>query len=174
MLKFMWITVGILLAILAIIVLLYVLLIKKFNRLNRKIYKFKEEKNLKEENMLIIYQPSKHKTTLKIVENIKGVLDNKNYGYVIHTLTDKLENYNNYKKVIFVAPVYFGEIHLEFYKKIVMHKFNNLIIVYNGLNKESNKEDSITEKYSKNKYAKIKLHTEDIELVKEFINKEVK
>ena len=52
-------------------------------------------------------------------------------------------------------------------------KIDNLIMVYNGLNKESNKEDEFVERHIK-KYSKIKLYSEDIERVKEFIDGEVK
>ena len=79
---------------------------------------------------------------------------------------------DKYKRVLFVATVYFGAIHNEFLKKIMEVKFKNLTIVYNGLNKESSKEDEFVKKYL-NKYNKIKLHTDDIDSVKEFIQKEI-
>ena len=94
------------------------------------------------------------------------------YGYVIHTLDDKIENYDKYKRVIFVAPVYFGNIHNEFLKKVYQCRITNLIMVYNGLNKESNKEDEFVKK-NINRYKKIKLTTDNIELIKEFMVKEI-
>ena len=169
---YIFIACGIILALLLIMITLYILLIKRVRDSNTKIYKFKTEENIKEENILIIYQPSRHKTTEKIVELIKEEINNTEYGYVIHTLDEKKENYDKYKRVLFVAPVYFGAIHNEFLKKIMEVKFKNLTIVYNGLNKESSKEDEFVKKYL-NKYNKIKLHTDDIDSVKEFIQKEI-
>ncbi len=163
----------IVIGLLLIMVALYISMIMRIRGFSRKVYKYKEEKNLLNKNVLIIYQPSKHQTTYKIVENIKEVLNAKGYGYFIHTLTEDVENYGEYEKVIFVAPVYFGEIHLEFLKKVMNCKIDNLIMVYNGLNKESNKEDEFVERHIK-KYSKIKLYSEDIERVKEFIDGEVK
>lgn len=164
---------GIIGVLLVVMILLYAAIILKVRATNRKVYRYREEKNLKEENVLIIYQPSKHKTTNKIVDNIKQTLEDTRYGYFIHTLNEVVEDYSSYKKVIFVAPVYFGEIHLEFLRKILHCKINNLIMIYNGLNKESNKEDEFVKKNIR-RYSKIKLYTEDIERVKEFIKKEVK
>ena len=154
-----------------ILIVLYIILIRRVRNINVKLFKYKKEEQLKQNNVLIIYQPSRHKTTYKIVEKIKEVLSENEYGYLIHTLDNKLEDYSKYKKVVFVAPVYFGEVHIEFIKKVMTHKFNNLSIVYNGLNEDSNKEDEYIKKYV-SRYSKIKLHTKDIEKVKNFVKKE--
>ena len=170
--KIIIICLFIIIVLVVVLVSLYAIMIIKLRRMNRKIVKYNEERNLKENNVLIVYQPSKHGTIEKIVECIKETLTLKGIGYLSHTLTKEMEDYSKYKKVIFVAPVYFGEIHFEFLKKIVTYNDNNLIIIYNGLNKESHKEDEMIKKYFK-KYKKIKLYTEDIERVKPFINREV-
>jgi len=87
-------------------------------------------------------------------------------------LDGKKENYDKYKRVIFVAPVYFGAIHNEFLRKVMGHQFKNLVVIYNGLNEESNKENEFVKKYV-NKYSSIKLHTKDIETVKDFMKREI-
>ena len=93
---------------------------------------------------------------IKYMLSLENLINNSSFGYVIHTLDDKMEDYNKYEKVIFVVPVYFGEIHAEFAKKVISHKFNNLVVIYNGLNKESNKEDEFIKKYV-GKYKKINI-----------------
>jgi predicted Holliday junction resolvase-like endonuclease len=163
------IAVVILIAILSII---YFFLIGKLRKMNTKIFKYKEEVELKTNNVLIVYQPSRHKTTIKIKDLVKEELLKKGYGIKAHTLNKKNETYSEYKYVIFIAPVYFGEINKEFINKVRNNKINNLIIIYNGLNNESNNEDKLVSKEIKSKYHKTKLHTSDIELVKEFLNRE--
>ena len=135
--KYILIVCGVVSALLALMTILYIALIGRVRNVNTKIYKYKEEKDLKEENVLIIYQPSKHNTIQNIVVYIREEIAKTKYGYVIHTLDDKIENYDKYKRVIFVVPVYFGNIHNEFLKKVYQCRITNLIMVYNGLNKES-------------------------------------
>ena len=97
----------------------------------------------------------------------------KGYGYTSEVLSKKNYDYLPYKYVIFIAPVYFGQIHNEFIKKISTTKIKNLLIVYNGLNKESNNEDVQIKKLSINKYRKIKVYSDDNEAIREFIKREV-
>jgi len=170
--NFIWIVCAILGSMLLIMAVLHILLIKKVRDSNTKIFKYKQEEKIKEENVLIIYQPSRHKTITKIIDLIKEELNNTEYGYLIHTLDGKKENYDKYKRVIFVAPVYFGAIHNEFLRKVMGHQFKNLVVIYNGLNEESNKENEFVKKYV-NKYSSIKLHTKDIETVKDFMKREI-
>lgn len=157
----------------AFLTLVYILLLLKIRKINLKIYKYKHESVEKENNVLIIYQPSRHKTIYKIVELIKKEIVDKNYGYHIHTLNKSLENYSQYKYVILVAPVYFGDINENFHNILSNAKIKNLMIIYNGLNANSDNEDSKVNQISISKYKKIKVHTMDIELVNEFINKEM-
>ena len=154
--------------------LIYFILLYKLKNLNTKISRRRKEEHLKENNVLIVYQPSIHKTTIKIASLIKEEILNKGYGYTYLTLNDSNEEYSKYKYVFFVAPVYFGQIHNEFINKVSKNKIKNLLIVYNGLNFESNKEDEDLKKVSISNYKMIKLHTNDIDTLKDFINKEVK
>lgn len=156
-----------------VLALLYLFLMFKLKNINNKIYRYKETKNLKDKNILIIYQPSRHKTISKIVNLIENKVSEKGYGTKIHTLTRNDENYDLYKYVIFVVPVYFAEVNNELINKVKNHKFNKLIVIYNGLNKDSNNEDKSVKKNSINKYSKIKLNTQNIENVNDFIDKEV-
>ena len=151
----------------------YFILLFKLRNINNKIYKLKKEELIKENNVLIVYQPSIHSTINNLVELIKEEVINKGYGFVKHTLSKQAEDYSKYKYVIFVAPVYFGQVHNEFINKLSNQKIKNLLIVYNGLNKESDRENKELTKGSVNKYKHIKLHTEDINDVKEFIKREV-
>lgn len=168
----MYVIAGIL-GLIAFLTLIYILLLSKLRKINAKIYRYKQEKNFSKDNVLIVYQPSRHKTTNKIVDLIKEIISKKGYGYNIHTLTEELESYNEYKYVIFVAPVYFGEINQNFMRILSKVKIKNLLIVYNGLNSNSENEDVKAKQISLSKYKKIKVHTTDIDLVNEFINKEV-
>ena len=172
--SFLWYVIFAVLGLALILSLVYFLLLQKLRRLNIKLYKRKVETNLKNENVLIVYQPSRRGTINKIVDNIKESLQQKQYGYVTSTLSNINEDYNNYKYTIFVMPVYFGEVHARYINIVNTTKIKNLLIVYNGLNLESNNEDKNVKNSSLSIYKKIKLHTTDIELVKEFINKEVK
>lgn len=167
-----WIAIGIILTLLVVMSVLYVFAILKVRNTNSKIYKYKKEELLKEKNVLVIYQPSTHHTTQKIVEIIKNVLNDTDYGYLIHTLDKNPEDYKSYEKVILVVPVYFSSIHKEFLNILKSSRIDNLIIIYNGLNKENNDEDKEVKNYVK-KYSKIKTHTEDIELLDEFIKREM-
>ena len=162
----------VILGILLVLIVLYVFLINRLRRMQTKIFSYKEEVELKEKNVLIIYQPSKHKTIQKIVELVKEEVAKKNYGYKVHTLSKKKEEYKDYKYVIIVAPVYLGDIHREWLNVITDKNINKLVVIYNGLNDKSNAEDEIVSKTVK-KYAKIKLHTTDIENVRPFLEKEV-
>ena len=165
---------AILLAIIVILYLLYIILAKKLLNINNKIYSYYEENNLKERNVLIVYQPSKHKTTKNIVKIIKEELDKENFGYKVHTLASSNDSYADYKKVIFVIPVYFKSVNNHFLELIKNKKIPNMLIIYNGLNKEDNSEDELVKKVSISKYNKIKLHTTDLDDVREFISREVK
>ena len=68
---------------LAILIILYVILIRRFRNINVKLYKYKKEELIKDKNVLIIYQPSRHQTTYKIVERLKNLINNSSFGYVI-------------------------------------------------------------------------------------------
>jgi hypothetical protein len=164
----------IVLVLIVLLAIVYFALLFKLKNINSKVYKYNEEENLKDNNVLIIYQPSRHKTIQKIVDKIKKNIVEMNFGYRIHTLSKQYDDYNEYKFVIFVVPVYFGEIHEEFINKISRVKIKNLLIVYNGLNNNSSNEDRLVNEKSLSKYKKIKLHTTDIDNVNDFIKKEVK
>ena len=168
----MYIIAGVL-GVIAFLTIVYILLLLKIRKINLKVYRYKKEIVNKENNVLVIYQPSRHKTTFKIVELVKKVLIDKNYGYNIHTLNENLENYSQYKYVVFVAPVYFGEINKNFINNLSTSEIKNLLIIYNGLNKDGENEDLKVKEISLSKYKKIKVHTTDIELVEDFINKEM-
>lgn len=163
----------IILGLLFLLLIVYFFLVFKLRNINNKFFRYKEENDLKNDNVLVVYQPSKHKTTLKIANLICSVINEKGYGYVKHTLSRDDDKYKEYKYVIFVLPVYFGEVHNEIINKIGKHKFNKLIIVYNGLNKDSNNEDKNVKSHSLSKYSKIKLNTENIDDIKTFIEREV-
>lgn len=165
------ILIGILVFIILLIVI-YFVLVYKLRKINLKIYKYKEEIDLKEKNILLIYQPSRHGTTLKIVNKIKENITSKGYGYQIETLAAKKHNYDSFRYVILIMPVYFGQVNLEFVNIVRNNKIKNLLVVYNGMN-ETNNEDNFVKKYSLSKYKKIKTHTNDIELLDHFISKEV-
>lgn len=167
----------IVLGIFALIFLLYVIyffLLSKLKKINKKIYKYKFQEVTREKNILIIYQPSRHKTTSKICELLKEIIDNKGYGYRIETLSKEKTDYNKYLNVIFISPVYFGHIHDEFLSELKNKKIANLTIIYNGLNAESDNEDKEVKNISKSNYNKIKLHTNDIDQVKNFIERIIK
>lgn len=172
--NFLWYIIFAILGLIILLALIYFILLYKLKNLNIKLSRYRVEKDLKENNVMIVYQPSRRGTIEKIVEQIKSCLNEKNYGYVVSTLSEKEEDFNNYKYTIFVAPVYFGEIHKRFIEIINRKKIKNLIFVYNGLNVDSNNEDKIVKDHSLSTYKKIKLHTNDIEMIKEFIFKEVK
>lgn len=164
---------GGIVGVLFLLCIVYFLLLIRIKNINKRIYKKEEELDLKDRsNVLIIYQPSKHKTTAKIKDIIKNYIINKEYGYKITTLTNNEEDYSKYVKVIFIMPVYFGEVHLEFLNKLNKNKIKNLSIIYNGLNQNSDNEDNLVKKYCISRYSKIKLHTKDIEDVISFLNKE--
>ena len=159
------------LGIILLLIVIYFILLWKLKEMNNKIYRYQEEVDLLENNVLIVYQPSRHKTTSKIKDLIKAEVSNKGYGNKCHTLTKEGEDYSKYRYVVFVLPVYFGQVNQEAIRVLANHKIKNLLIVYNGLS-ESNNEDLMIKKVV-NKYSWIKVHTKDIDLVKEFINKEV-
>jgi len=167
-----YIIIGVLILLIALC-LLYFALVFKLKGVNKRIFKYEEEEIIKDKNVLIIYQPSRRKTTTKIKELVKEEILSKGYGIKVHTLTRIDEDYSKYKSVVFITPVYFGEVNVEIINKIRNNKMPNLIIIYNGLNKESENEDKLIKGNSASKYKKIKLYTNDIERVKEFIKKEV-
>lgn len=169
---FKYIIIGII-VLLALLAAVYFFLIFKLKNLKDKIYKYKEEKIIKEKNVLIIYQPSRHGTINKIKNLVKDEVIKKGYGVNVHTLCKEEDEYNDYQYTVFIVPVYFAEVNVELVNKVKSRKIKNLIIIYNGLNMESSKEDELVKKNSLSKYSKLKLHTNDIENVLEFINKEV-
>lgn len=172
--NFIWYLILIVLGLIVVLGIVYLLLLSKLKNINKKLYRYEEETFLNnEKNVLIIYQPSRHKTTTKIKEIIKDEIIKKGYGAKIQTLSPNNEKYSEYKYTIFITPVYFGEVNEEIINKVSNNKIKNLIIVYNGLNAESSNEDMLLSKKCLSKYSKIKLHTSDIENVREFINKEV-
>lgn len=166
----LYIVVGIS-ALILVLYLIYFCLLIKLKKINKKIYKSKVEEVIRKTNILIIYQPSRHKTTFKISELIKKVAYDKGYGYKIQTLSKENTHYDKYEKVVFIAPVYFGSIHDEFLVKLSEDKIKNLIIVYNGINLDDVSEDNEVGKIIKNRYNKIKLHTNDIEKVNQFLER---
>ena len=161
------------LLIIIILAIIYFLLLIRLKGINKRIYRYKEENEIKDNNVLIVYQKSLHETTYKIASLVKDTILNKGYGYSLHTLSKKIDTFQDYKYVILVMPVYFGEINEMFINIVKNYKIKNLVIIYNGLNKESNNEDKIVKNNSINKYKKIKVHTEDINDVVSFIDKEV-
>lgn len=167
--KIMWI----ILSILFFLVAVYFFFLFKIKNLNNKIYKYKEQSDLKEKNVLIIYQPTRRKTTSKIVERIKTQILDKNYGYKIVTLNPIFAEIDQYKYVIFVLPVYFSNVNKHAKSLLEKCKKNKVIIVYNGLNREKCPEDETLRKQIKLKYESIKLHGDDLENVDDFIKREV-
>ncbi len=171
--KYIMLILGIILVLVILLTIVYFVLIFKMGKINLKLYKKKEEIDLKDKhNVLIVYQPSRRKTTFKIKELIKNYLVKKGYGYKITTLNKDDEDYKKYEYTIFVMPVYFGEVNREFFVKLHTSKIKNLIVIYNGLNENSNNEDALVKKASVSKYSKIKLHTKDVDRVIEFLTKE--
>ena len=60
----------IILAFIILLLIVYFFLLFKLKNINNKIFRYKEEKNIKDQNVLVVYQPSRHKTTSKIANLI--------------------------------------------------------------------------------------------------------
>lgn len=82
------------------------------------------------DKILIIYYPSKHGTTKKIVDKISKYYNENGYEVTINVAScKKAYATNTYKKIFLISPVYFGKIS-GFLKKFVQENVIENQIVY--------------------------------------------
>lgn len=163
-----------------IIVILF-LVLYGYNKILTREFEPDEERNgdlNSDKKALVLWVPSKHSGCKNVKNQIVSTLAE--YGYFVksnYPILSNVYNYDEFDFICYISPVYFGKVSKTLCETMVSTNYKNKKVAVVCVGKALNSKNEVDYMKSlidrQNEFSTIKVNTEEMKIVKDFIKSSI-